>query len=93
MIPASIQLLFLEQLNYGFKISFVFGSVLLYFFSTSLVFHKYRHAHQRLRWAHGALFLGVLVVFLGLDLMFTMPNYVIIGEMALFFVVYAKGTT
>ncbi|MNF91612.1 Bacterial low temperature requirement A protein (LtrA) [compost metagenome] len=93
MIAASIQLLFLEQLNYGFKISFVFGSVLLYFFSTSLVFHKYRHAHQRLRFAHGALFLGILVVFLGLDLMFTMPNYVIIGEMALFFVVYAKGTT
>ena len=93
MIAASIQLLFLEQLNYAFMLGFIFASVLLYFFSTSLVFHKYRHAHQRLRLVHLALFLGVLAVFLGLDLMFEMPNYVIIGEMMLFFVVYAKGTT
>lgn len=93
MMAASIQLLFLEQLNYGFMISFIFGSVLLYFFSTSLVFHKYRHAHQRLKIGHLAVFLGLLAVFLGLDLMFEMPNYVIIGEMMLFFAVYAKGTT
>ncbi|NOU66031.1 low temperature requirement protein A [Paenibacillus sp. LMG 31461] len=93
MIAASIQLLFLEQLNYGFMLSFIFGSVLLYFFSTSLVFHKYRHAHQRLKIVHLAVFLGVLAVFLGLDLFFKMPNYVIIGEMMLFFAVYAKGTT
>lgn len=93
MMAASIQLLFLEQLNYGFMLSFIFGSVLLYFFSTSLVFHKYRHPHQRLKIGHLVLFLGILVVFLGLDLIFQMPNYVVIGEMMLFFAVYAKGTT
>jgi low temperature requirement protein LtrA len=34
MLAASIQLLFLKQLNYLFMLSFIFGSVLLYFLST-----------------------------------------------------------
>ncbi|QJD81947.1 low temperature requirement protein A [Cohnella herbarum] len=93
MIAASIQLLFLEQLNYTFMLSFIFGSVLLYFFSTSLVFHKYRHAHQRLGGAHLAFFLGLLGVFFIVDLLFLLPNYIIIGEVMVFFVVYAKLTT
>jgi low temperature requirement protein LtrA len=93
MIAASIQLLFLEQLNYTFMLCFVFGSVLLYFFSTSLVFHKYRHLHQRLGIFHLALLLGLLGVFFTVDLFFLIPNYLIIGEMMLFFVVYAKLTT
>ncbi|OCT11272.1 low temperature requirement protein A [Paenibacillus pectinilyticus] len=93
MIAASIQLLFLKQLNNGFMLSFIFGSVLLYFFSTSLVFHKYRHSHLRLGIPHLALLLGILGVFFGVDLVVDLPNYVIIGEMMLFFVVYAKVTT
>ncbi|MFD0681192.1 MULTISPECIES: low temperature requirement protein A [unclassified Paenibacillus] len=93
MLAASIQLLFLEQLNYTFMLSFIFGSVLLYFFSTSLVFHKYRHIHQRLGILHLVLLLGLLGVFFIVDLFFLVPNYLIIGEMMLFFVVYAKLTT
>ncbi|HEY4430522.1 MAG TPA: low temperature requirement protein A [Paenibacillus sp.] len=93
MIAASIQLLFLEQLNYIFMVCFIFGSVLLYFFSTSLVFHKYRRLQQRLGMFHLALLLGILGVFFAVDLLFLIPNYLIIGEMMLFFVVYAKLTT
>ncbi|WP_111506397.1 low temperature requirement protein A [Paenibacillus odorifer] len=93
MIAASIQLLFLDQLNYTFMVCFVFGSVLLYFFSTSLVFHKYRHIQQRLGIFHLALLLGLLGVFFAVDLLFLIPNYLIIGEIMLFFVVYAKVTT
>jgi low temperature requirement protein LtrA len=93
MIAASIQLLFLEQLNYIFMVCFIFGSVLLYFFSTSLVFHKYRRLQQRLGMFHLALLLGILGVFFAVDLFFLIPNYLIIGEMMLFFVVYAKLTT
>lgn len=93
MIAASIQLLFLEQLNYTFMLFFIFGSVLLYFFSTSLVFHKYRRIQQRLGIFHLALLLGLLGVFFTVDLLFLIPNYLIIGEMMLFFSVYAKLTT
>ncbi|WP_239618539.1 low temperature requirement protein A [Cohnella mopanensis] len=93
MIAASIQLLFLEQLNYSFMLSFIFGSVLLYFFSTSLVFHKYRPIHLRLGRSHLALLLGLLAGFFAADLFILMPNYIIIGEVMAFFVVYAKVTT
>jgi low temperature requirement protein LtrA len=93
MIAASIQLLFLEQLNYLFMLCFVFGSVLLYFLSTLLVFHKYRQAHQRLGKYHLAFLLGLLGVFFTMDLLLLVPNYLVIGEAALFFVVYAKFTT
>jgi low temperature requirement protein LtrA len=92
-IAASIQLLFREQLNYSFMLGFIFGSVLLYFFTTSLVFHRYRHEHLRLRPYHLAILLGILGFFLALDLVFYVPNYAIIGEMMVFFIVYAKLTT
>jgi len=93
MIAASIQLLFLKQLNYSFMLCFIFGSVLLYFFSTTLVFHKYRHKHQRLGIPHLALLLGLLGVFFTAGLFLHLPNYVIIGEVMVFFVIYAKLTT
>ncbi|SEB81335.1 low temperature requirement protein A [Paenibacillus sp. GP183] len=93
MIAASIQLLFLEQLKHSFMLFFIFGSVLLYFLSTSLVFHKFRHVDQRLGIYHLALFLGLLGGFFILDLFVLVPNYMIIGEIMLFFVVYAKLTS
>ncbi|GIP23280.1 low temperature requirement protein A [Paenibacillus sp. J22TS3] len=92
MIAASIKLLFLNQLNESFKLLFIFGSVLIYFLSTSLVFHRYRHVEERLRFYHLVLFLGLLAVFLVVDLLIPLPNYIIIGELALFFIVYAKLT-
>jgi hypothetical protein len=58
----------------------------------SLVFHKYRHVHQRLGVYHLTLLLGFLGGFFTLDLFVLVPNYIIIGEVMLFFVVYAKLT-
>lgn len=92
-IAASIQLLFKEQLDYLFMLGFIFGSVLLYFFSTSLVFHRYRHKNLRLKNYHLVILLGIIGCFMALDLVFHVPNYAIIGEMMVFFIVYAKLTT
>ncbi|WP_248923861.1 low temperature requirement protein A [Paenibacillus hamazuiensis] len=93
LIAASIQLVFQEKLHYPFMLAFVFGSVLLYFISTSLVFHRYRLKHLRLRVYHLAILLGVLGCFFAVDNFFYVPNFVIVGEMMMFFVVYAKMTT
>lgn len=92
-LAASIQLLYQEQLNYLFMLGFAFGSVLLYFLSTSLVFHRYRHQHLRLKPYHLAILLGVIGSFVALDLLYYVPNYAIAGEMMVFFIVYAKLTT
>lgn len=89
-IAASIQLLYLGQLDYLFIISMVFLSVLLYFVSTTVIFHRYRHKHLQLRPFHLGLFLGILAGFFVINLFVVVPNYVIIGEMAVFFLVYAR---
>ncbi|MEY8748675.1 low temperature requirement protein A [Bacillales bacterium AN1005] len=93
MIAASIQLLYLNKLNYLFMLGFVFGSVLLYFMSTSLVFHRYRYTHMRLRPYHLAIMLGVIGTFIIIDLFYRVPNYAIVGENMAFFLIYAKMTT
>ncbi|MNI81273.1 hypothetical protein D3C73_1378720 [compost metagenome] len=72
---------------------FVFASVLLYFFSTTLVFHKYRHIDERLGARHLAFMLGLFSLLFIINLFVQVPNYFIIGEMMLFFAVYAKVTT
>jgi low temperature requirement protein LtrA len=91
MIAASIQLLFLQQVEYSFMLYFIFGSVLLYFLSTSLVFHKYRH--NPLGKTHFAVLVGVLALCLILSLLIAMPSYIIIGQLLVFFIIYAKVTT
>lgn len=93
MIAASIQLLFMEQLNDTFMLCFIFGSVLLYFFSTTWVFHKYRHTHHRLGIYHLVVLIGLIGAFFAVDLFFQTSNLMIVGEVAVFFVVYAKLTT
>lgn len=93
MIAASIQLLFLNELHYGLMLNLFFGSVVLYFASTTLVFHVYRHKQHRLGITHLSLLLGVLIGFYILNLVFHVPNVVMMGEIALFFAVYAKITT
>ncbi|MGR6899453.1 low temperature requirement protein A [Rummeliibacillus sp. BSL5] len=93
MIAASIRLLFMHEVNYYFILFFVFGSVLLYFLSTSFVFHQYRYKEQRLKIYHLGLFLGVLVGFLILNLIITVPNILIMVELIVFFVIYSKLTT
>jgi low temperature requirement protein LtrA len=93
MLAASIRLLFLDQLDYIYMVTFLFGSVLLYFFSTTLVFHKYRHSDQRLGTSHLALLLGVLTVFIVISFITVLPSYLLVGEVMLFFALYAKVTT
>lgn len=90
MIAASIQLLYQELLQYIFMLGFVFGSVLLYFVSTVLVFHRYRHLHHRLRAYHILVLIGILLCFLALNMVIHVPNYFIMAEMMVFFIVYAK---
>ncbi|MEI7026349.1 low temperature requirement protein A [Paenibacillus sp. y28] len=92
MLAASIQLLFLEQLDYFAGIYFMFGTLLLYFLSTSLVFNMYKHRQHRLGFSHFALLLGTVGCFFALDLLFVVPNYLVIGEVMAFFILYARTT-
>lgn len=93
MIAASIRLLYLHEVHYSFIQYFVFGSALLYFLSTTFVFHQYRHKHHRLKIYHLGLFLGILAVIFIINLILVVPYIVVIGELTLFFVIYAKLTT
>lgn len=93
MIAASIQLLFLHEVDYSFILYFIFGSVLLYFLSTTIVFHQYRHKYNQLKIYHLGLFLGILALFFIVNVFAAVPNIIIIGEFTLFFIIYAKITT
>ncbi|EEK44173.1 MULTISPECIES: low temperature requirement protein A [Bacillus] len=93
MIAVSIKLLFLNEVHYSFILYLVFGSVLLYFFATSIVFHQYRYKQNRLTFYHLWLFLGILAMFFIFNLIVPTPSIVIIGELTLFFIIYAKVTT
>ncbi|MFD0767510.1 low temperature requirement protein A [Bacillus sp. CGMCC 1.60114] len=93
MIAASIKLLFLQEVRYLFILYFVFGSVLLYFIATSIVFHQYRYEKHRLKYYHLGLFLAILSIFFIINLIVVVPNIVIMGELTLFFIIYAKLTT
>ncbi|NRD79552.1 low temperature requirement protein A [Bacillus sp. BRMEA1] len=92
-IAASIKLMFLKELNYSFMLYFIFGSVLLYFIATTIVFHQYRQIQHRLKLYHLGGFLAILTAFFSINLIIVMPNIVIMGELALFFSIYAKVTT
>lgn len=92
MIAASIRLLFLHEVHYSFILFFTFGSVLLYFLSTTFVFHQYRHVHHRLKIYHLGLFLGILTVFFIINLIIAVPNILIIAELTLFFIIFTKLT-
>jgi len=93
MIAASIKLLYLHEVRYSFNLYFAFGSVLLYFITTTIVFHQYRFEQDRLEYYHLALFLGILATFFIINLIVVVPNIIIIGELTLFFIIYAKLTT
>ncbi|MNL89943.1 hypothetical protein D3C87_2206100 [compost metagenome] len=67
--------------------------MLLYFASTTLVFHVYRHKQHRLGIVHLAVLAALLAGFYILDMVVHVPNVLIMGEMALFFAVYARITS
>ncbi|MNC81235.1 hypothetical protein D3C75_1342980 [compost metagenome] len=58
-----------------------------------MVFHVYRHKQHQLGIVHLGVLTAILVCFYILDVVVHVPNVVIMGEMALFFAVYAKITT
>lgn len=93
MIAASIKLMFLHEVYYFFILYFVFISVLLYFIATTLVFHQYRYEQHRLKIYHLGLFLGILAAFFVINLIVVVPNIIIMGELTVFFIIYAKLTT
>lgn len=93
MIAASIKLLFMPDIHYFFILNFVFFSVLLYFMATTFVFHQYRFEQHRLKIYHLGLFLGMLALFFIINWFIVVPHIVIMGELALFFMIYAKITT
>lgn len=92
-VAASIRLLFYMDFQYFFILYFVFGYVLLYFLSTTIGFHQYRFEQHRLKIYHFCLFLGTLPVFFVINLIVVVPNIMIIGQLTLFFIIYAKLTT
>jgi hypothetical protein len=93
MIATSIKLLFLNEVRYSFNLYFIFGSILLYFITTTIVFHQYRFKQDRLKYYHLALFIGILAALFIINLIVEVSNIVIMGEMTLFFIIYAKLTT
>ncbi|MFS1515238.1 low temperature requirement protein A [Bacillus sp. SCS-151] len=93
MIAAFINMIYLHDLNYLFMIGLLFFAVILYFFATTLVFHMYRYEHHRLKINHLGLFVGLISIFLIIDIMFVVPRLILMMQIAIFFLVYAKVTT
>ncbi|WP_169088294.1 low temperature requirement protein A [Paenibacillus sp. PL91] len=92
MIAASIQLLFLDQLNYLFILGFTFGSVLLYFWSVMIVLYRYRFKHLKPTFKVMLLLTSLLLVMFTLNLFMTAAPHIILGEIMIFFIIFAKTT-
>ncbi|ASA20430.1 low temperature requirement protein A [Paenibacillus donghaensis] len=92
MIAAALQLMFVGQMDYLFLVCFTFGSVLIYFLAVSFVFNRYSFSHRRTDYKV-ILGLGVMLcVLFGIDLLITVPVHLLLAEIMLFFVVFAKST-
>jgi low temperature requirement protein LtrA len=92
MLAASIQLLFLGQVAYIFVLCFTFASVLIYFLSVLLVFHRYRLSHLKPSLRVIFFLAGVLCVLFILNLFIVVPSHLIVAEIMLFFILFAKMT-
>jgi low temperature requirement protein LtrA len=92
MIAASIQLLFLDQLNYLFMLGFTFASVLLYFWSVMFVLYRYRFKHLKPTFKAMLLLTGLLGAMFTLNLFMTASPHMILGEIMIFFIVFARTT-
>jgi low temperature requirement protein LtrA len=93
LIASSIKLLYLLEVRYSFILCYLFGSVFIYFIAASLVFHKCRYEHQRLKINHLGLFTAILAAFVAVDLIVTVPSIILLAQMTLFFIIYARLTT
>ncbi|NOU92520.1 low temperature requirement protein A [Paenibacillus sp. LMG 31456] len=93
MIAASIKLIFLHDISYFFGLTFIYGSSFLYFIATTITFHQYRYEQHKLKTYHFFLLSGLLASLFAFSLIVTVPDLVLVGELALFFIIYAKITT
>jgi low temperature requirement protein LtrA len=93
MIAASIKLLFLHDISYYFGLTFIYGSVFLYFIATVFVFHPYRYEQHKLTRYHFIFLCGLLASLFAFNFIVTVPNLVLVVELILFFIIYAKATT
>ncbi|MBT2289320.1 low temperature requirement protein A [Paenibacillus albidus] len=92
MIAASIQLLFVNELHYIFMLCFAFGSVLIYYLSVMFMLYQYKFNHLRPNFKVFALLTGTLCVLFGLNLFITASPHLILGELMVFFLLFAKAT-
>lgn len=92
MIAASIQLMLAPEISYLFIISFTFGSVLIYFLSVMFVLYRYRFAHLRPTFTMISLLAGLLCALFAVDFIITVSPHVLLAEIALFFIIFAKAT-
>ncbi|HDR4901515.1 TPA: low temperature requirement protein A [Bacillus cereus] len=92
MIASSIQLAFLQDIQYLFLVIFVFISTFIYFLSTTFIFHKYRFVKKRLKIYHLGLFICILLIFLIFDLFIVVPNIIIFAQLVVFFLIYTRMT-
>jgi low temperature requirement protein LtrA len=91
MLAASIQLLFLGQAAYTFVLCFTFASVFIYFLSVLLVFHQYRLSHLKPRLRVILFLTGILCALFILNIFIVVPH-LIVAEIMLFFLLFAKMT-
>src|SRR5699024_5374602 len=71
----------------------VFLATGIYFLSTTLVFQKYKFKEHRLNKNHLSIFLGILAIFITLDILMMVPEIIIFIQAAIFFAIYAWATT
>ncbi|WP_142283067.1 low temperature requirement protein A [Gottfriedia solisilvae] len=87
MIAASIKLMYVNEVSYSYMIYFVFGSVLIYYLSTSIVFHKCKNNRLDLKINHIVLLLVILIIIFIMNLILVVPPIGVMIELLLFFLI------
>lgn len=93
VIASMIKLMYTDEVSDLFKTLMMFGAVLVYFVSTTVVFHNHRFLSSRLSWHYLAFFIGLLTVFMLLNIFIIVSPLIIMVEVVIFFVAYARLTT
>ncbi|MFV8828987.1 low temperature requirement protein A [Alkalihalobacterium sp. APHAB7] len=92
-IVATIQLAFLNDIDYQFLLIISLVAVIIYILSVTLIFYQYRLTDRRLNIYHLALILVVLIVVFLFNLFITVPNIVIFIQLVIFLIIHTKIST
>ncbi|MEH6939756.1 low temperature requirement protein A [Bacillus sp. JJ664] len=87
MIAASIKLMYINEVSYTYMIYFVFGSVMIYYLSTSIVFHKCKNNRLDLKINHIVLLLVILTILFIMNLIVVVPPIGVMIELLLYFLI------